>query len=313
MFETSQAYSTKRLVTVAVIMVMLLAPMAFSIVPVEAAAASIYFQAASPDASGYPVDGAVKINVKYKWEGLAANTTITFDLWNATDNLETLNSTSIVVKTNDATTKLGSTTGSLTPVSELTEEVGTKTYSLKLMSGGLVVDTASIVIIVAASQVTMSVTWQDQNNDRDVDVNELITFTSYINWAFVETAEAHSLYVNYGEGEKLLSTVSVTAGSGSSTVTDSYGYSSAGAKTATFTLKDATGTAVATKTASLTVGAATPTPAAPAQTSVVALVTANWQMLAIVGAVVVVGYLYLGKKKKGSGSGRNAKGQFMGE
>jgi len=143
----------------------------------------------------------------------------------------------------------------------------------------------------------MSVTWQDQNNDRVVDVNELITFTAYINWAFVETTEAHSIYVNYGEGEKLLSTVSVTAGSGSQTVTDSNGYNTAGAKTATFTLKDATGSTVSTRTASLTVGAATTTPATPAQTSIVELVTANWQILAIVAAVVVVGYLYLGKKR----------------
>jgi hypothetical protein len=289
-------YETKRLVTVAAILVLLLAPVAFTgVTPVEAAAASIFFQAASPDASGYPVGGAVKINVKYKWEALTANTTISFDLWNSTDKLETLNSTSIVVKTNDATTKTGTKTGQLTPTSELTEEVGTETYSLKMMSGGLVVDTASIVIIVASSQVTMSVTWQDQNNDRIVDVNELVTFTAYVNWAFVEATEAHSLYVNYGEGEKLLSTVSVTAGSGSETVTDSYGYSSTGSKTATFTLKDATGTTVATRTASLTVGAATPPTTTPAQTSIVGMVTANWQYLAIAAAVIVVGYVYMGK------------------
>jgi len=129
-----------------------------------------------------------------------------------------------------------------------------------------------------------------------VDVNELITFTAYVNWAFVETTEAHSLYVNYGEGEKLLSTVSVTAGSGSQTVTDSHGYSAAGSKTATFTLKDATGTTVKTSSAALNVGAAAPAPAT-VQSSVVELFTANWQILAIGAAVVVVGYLYLGKGK----------------
>ena len=298
MSKTSQAYAAKRLVTVAAILVMLMAPMAFiGVTPVEAAAASISFVAVSPDASGYPVDGAVKINVKYKWEDLVANTTISFDLWNGTDNLETLNSTSIVVKTNDAETKTGTTTGQLTPTSELTEEVGTETYSLKMMSGGLVVDTASIVIIVAESQVTMSVTWQDQNNDRIVDANELVTFTTYINWAFVETTEAHSLYVNYGEGETLLSTVSVTAGSGSQTVTDSHGYNAKGAKTVTFTLKDATGTAVSTKTASLTVGAAAAAPVVPTQISLVSLIAANWQILAILVAAAVIGYLYLGGDK----------------
>ena len=297
MKETSLAYSAKRLVTVAAIMVMLLAPMAFiGVSPVEAAAASIYFQAVSPDASGYPVDGAVKINIKYKWEDLSANTTITFDLWNATDKLETLKSTNILVKTNDATTKVGTTTEQLTPTSDLTKEVGTKTYSLKLMSGGLVVDTASIVIIVAAGQVTMSITWQDQNNDRIVDMNELITFTAYVNWAFVEATEAHSMYVNYGEGETLLSTVSVTAGSGSQTVTDSHGYNMAGAKAATFTLKDATGTTVVTRTASLTVGAVTPAPVVQ-PVSIVSIIAANWAILALATAVGIMVYLYLGESK----------------
>jgi len=296
--ETRQAH-VKRLLTAAVILGLLFASLGFSgviTVPLaEGAAARVFFQAVSPDASGYAVDETVKINVKYKWEGLSANQTVNIQLWNATDMMEDLGN----YTANGAAAASGTQTVQYTPTSSLTEEVGTKTYSLKMLSGGITVDSASFTVIVAKGQITMSVTWQDQNNDRIVDVNELITFTAYVNWAFVETTEAHSLYVNYGEGEKLLSTISITAGSGSQTVTDSNGYNTAGAKTATFTLKDATGTTVATRTASLNVGATTPTPDATTQTtSIVGMVTANWQYLAIAAAVIVVGYLYLGKGKR---------------
>ena len=292
--KQSQTHAAKRLVIVASILVMLMAPMAFiGVTPVEAAAARVYFAAASPDKSGYAVDEAVQINVKYKWEGLTADTTVTLQLWNATVLLEALG-TYIAP---GLTTAAGTETVQYTPTVELTKVTGTKTYSLKMLSGGIVVDTASLAIVVAAGQVTMSITWQDQNNDRIVDVNELVTFTAYVNWAFVETTEAHSLYVNYGDGEKLLSSISVTAGSGSQTVTDSHGFGSAGAKAVTFTLNDATGTTVKTSTATLTVGA--PAPAAPVtRTSIVGIITANWAIIAIIGAAVVIGYVYMGGGEK---------------
>jgi len=287
----------KRLLAVAFILGLVFASLGFSgviTVPLaEGAAARVYFQAVSPDKSGYAVDEAVRINVKYKWEGLSANQTVLIQLWNSTEAMEDLANYTAP----GATLKTGTATVQYTPASDLTEETGTKTYSLKMLSGGIVVDSASFTIVVAAGQVTMSVTWQDQNNDRVVDLNELVTFTAYVNWAFVETTEAHSLYVNYGEGEKLLSSVTVTAGSGSQTVTDSHGFGSAGSKTVTFTLKDATGSVVKTSTASLSVGASTPAPAAPTQTSIVGLITANWQILAIILAAGVIGYLYLGGRK----------------
>ena len=298
MNEKSQTQAAKHLV-VAAILVMLLAPIAFGVVPVEAAAAArVYISAASPDKSGYAVDEAVNINVKYKWEGLSANVTVNVQLWNATDIMEDLANYTVPYNVTGTLTPSGTRNVQYTPTVELTDEVGTKTYSLKILSGGIVTDTATITIVVAKSQVTMSITWQDQNNDRIVDVNELVTFTAYVNWAFVETTEAHSLYVNYGDGDTLLSSVTVTAGSGSQTVTDSHGFNAAGAKTATFTLKDATGTTVKTSSAAINVGSGTPAPVT-AQSSVVELVTANWQILAIGAAVVVVGYLYLGKGKKG--------------
>ena len=296
--KQNQTHAAKHLLVAAITLGILLASLGFTgviTVPLaEGAAARVYFAAVSPDKSGYAVDEAVKINVKFGWEGLSANTVVLIQLWNSTDKLQDLANYTAP----GATLAKGTETVQYTPTVDLTEETGTKTYSLKMLSGGIVVDNANLVIVVAAGQVTMSITWQDQNNDRIVDVNELVTFTAYVNWAFVETTEAHSLYVNYGDGEKLLSSISVTAGSGSQTVTDSHGFGSAGAKAVAFTLKDATGTVVKTSTANISVGAATPAPAAPAQTSLVSIITANWAIIAIIGAAVVIGYVYMGGGEK---------------
>ncbi len=270
----------------------------------QAAAARVYFSAVSPDKSGYAVDETVKINIKYKWEGLTANQTVTIQLWNATDLMETLGTYTTPYNISGTLTPSGTKTIQYTPTTDLTEETGTTTYSVKMLSAGIVVDTADLVILVADSQTTMSITWQDQNNDRIVDQNELVTFTAYINWAFVETTEAHSLYVNYGDGDKLLSTVTITAGSGSQTVTDSHGFNTRGAKTAKFTLKDATGTTVKTSTATLTVGqpaTTTPTTTTTQKTSIVGMITANWAILAIVAAFLVLGYIYLNENKANPG------------
>jgi len=289
--------NTNKLTTLIVLTIILTA---LTTPTTQAAAARVYFSAVSPDKSGYAVDETVKINIKYKWEGLTANQTVTIQLWNSTDLMETLGTYTTPYNISGTLTPSGTQTNQYTPTTDLT--TGTTTYSVKMLSAGIVVDTADLVILVADSQTTMSITWQDQNNDRIVDQNELVTFTSYINWAFVETTEAHSLYVNYGDGDKLLSTVTITAGSGSQTVTDSHGFNTNGPKTAKFTLKDATGTTVKTSTATLTVGQQTTTPTPePQTTSIVGMITANWAVLAIVAAFIVVGYIYLNENKANQG------------
>jgi len=264
-------------------------------------ASAVWIETASTSQGAYAVDDSVTFNVKYAWEGLTSNVTVNLQLWNATDMVEDLANYTVPYNVSGTLTPKGSEVQSYAVTASLTEEVGTYTYYLKLLSGGIVVDNQKVTVVVSEEQITLSLTWQDQNNDRIVDVNEQVTFTAYINWAFIQDAESHNLYVNYGDGEKLLSSVAVTAGSGSQTVTDSIGFSSGGQKTVTFTLKDSTGTVVATRTASLYVGqqstAETGTTSAPSTTSLVGLVTANWQTLAIILAIAIVGYIYLGRKE----------------
>jgi hypothetical protein len=278
----------------------ILALLLSGIIPATASSGSIWIDAASPDKVGYAVDEAVTINAKHKWSGLEENVTVQIQLWNSTDKLEDFDDfTAPVTDVNETIVAAsGSETVQYTPTTELTEETGTETYTLKMFSTGLLISEKDLVVVVSESQVTMSVTWQDQNNDRLIEPNEQVTFTVYVNWAFVETTEAHSLYVNYGEGDTLLASISVTAGSGSQTVLDNHGFTTKGERSVVFTLKDSMGASVKTETISINVQTSTPsvtpTPVTPPQaTSLVELITSNWQIIAILGAVAVIGYMYL--------------------
>jgi len=293
---------------------LLIASVLFAVPAAYAADARVYISAVSPAKSGYAVDEAVIVNAKIKWEDLTANKTLSIQLWNATDSLETLESYVVPVQDNSTGTPTDYTTTdkgpdgayspSYTPSVDLTEEVGTSTYYLKVIgTDGLTIDSEPFVILVADDSVTLSITWEDQNNDRVVEVNEGVVFTAYVNWDFIETTEAHSLYVDWGTGtEELLSTVSITAGSGSDTDVNTQGFNTAGTKAVIFMLKDSTGTVVKTLTVNVNVGAAaattTTTPAAAEQSSLVAMISGNWQIIVIVVCVVGVG-AYLNKSEDG--------------
>jgi len=267
-----------------------------------AADARVYIHAVSPSKSGYAVDEAVTVNAKIKWEDLTANKTIGIALWNSTDALELLESYTIPYNKSGTLTPDGTYQGSWSPSTELTEEVGSFTYYLKINgTDGLTIDSESFVVLVAEDQITLSSVWQDTNNDRVVDKNEQVTFTIYVNWAFIETTESHSLYVDWGTGtDELLTTVSVTAGSGSSTATANKGFDATGAKTITFKLKDSTGTVVKTSVCSINVGAGAATTTTPTTTApsagIVGMITANWQIAAIVACAAIVGVVLYNKK-----------------
>jgi len=286
----------------AAVAALLLTPVLFAVPLAMAGASRVYIHAVSPDQSGYAVDEAVTVVAKIKWEDLTANKTVEVELWNVTDFLESLENYTVPYNVTGTLTPDGTYQASYSPAAELSEKVGTKTYYLKLLgTDGLTIDSEPFVVLVADDQITLSSVWQDQNNDRVVNPNEQVTFIIYVNWAFVETTESHSLYVDWGTGtEVLLTAVSVTAGSGSDDSTANKGFDTAGAKTITFKLKDSTGSVIQTSVASLTVGAATTTPSTGTtgqSAGVVALITANWQMVLIAAcAVVVVGAVLYNKK-----------------
>jgi len=267
----------------------------------SAAGERIYFKAASFDQSGYPVGASPSINAKIAWEDLTANRTVVIELWNSTNVMATLETYTVPYNVSGTLTPDGSVLKTWTPSADLCDEVGTYTYYLKMFSGGVLVSEKTLTLVVAEESIAMSVTWQDANNDRVVALNELVTFTCYINWAFVETTEAHALYVDYGNGEQLLSSVTVTAGSGSQTVTDSHGFNSVGSRTIKFILKDSTGTTVKEINVPLTVGSTTSTTQESTTTSsgsLVSLIQQNWEIVAIAAALMVVGYIYMEKNQE---------------
>ena len=184
---------TAKTLAIALIAALLVAPTLIYAPAAIAGSESVYISSASFDKSGYAIDEAVNINAKIKWEDLTANRTVSVELWNGTEQIEVLESYTVPYNVSGTLTPDGSVTKTYTPTADLTEETGTSTYYLKLFSSGLQVDSKAITLVVAESQVTMSVTWQDQNNDRVVEPNELVTFTAYINWAFVENTEAHKI------------------------------------------------------------------------------------------------------------------------
>lgn len=290
----------------ALLMTVCLLTSVFIAVPVAMAAdARVYIHAVSPAKSGYAVDEAVTVNAKIKWEDLTANKTVELVLWNATYKFESLENYTIPVTSNSTgSVVLVSADGvyqpSYTPTTELTEKIGTKTFYLKLIgTDGLTLDSESFVVLVAEDQVTLSSVWQDTNNDRVVDQNEQVTFTIYVNWAFIENTESHSLYVDWGGGtDVLLTTVSVTAGSGSQTATANKGFDTTGAKSITFKLKDSTGTVIQSSTCSITVGAAaaTTTTTTTEPAGIVALITSNWQIALIAVCVIVVAVVLYQKR-----------------
>jgi len=290
------------------LIVILLTSVFIAVPAAMAADARVYIHAVSPSKSGYAVDEAVTVNAKIKWEDLSANKTIEITLWNSTDQLESLENYTIPYNVSSTLTPDGTYSGSWSPTTELTEAVGSFTYYLKISgTDGLTLDSESFVVLVAEDQVTLSTVWQDTNNDRVVDQNEQVTFTIYVNWAFIETTESHSLYVNWGTGtDELLTTVSVTAGSGSETATANKGFDATGAKTITFKLKDSTGTVIKTSVCTINVGAAAATTTTTTESAgIVALITANWQIaLVAVCVLVVFAVLYKrgdddkGKKRK---------------
>lgn len=284
------------LITSLFILVVFLAPAA------QAASSRVYISAVSPAKSGYAVDEAVTINGKIKWEDLTANKTISIQLWNATDTMETLESYTVPYNVSGTLSEDGSYSATWTPTSDLTEKVGSETYYIKIFgTDSLEIDSEAITILVQEDQITMSTVWQDSNNDRVVDVNEDVTYTVNLNWAFIENSESHGLYVDWGDGnELLLTTVSVTSGSGSSTATANHGFSTAGEKTVTFKLKDTTGTVTQSSVVKINVGAATSTTTdvstQPAGSgSVINMMASNWQYLAIIGAIIVIGYFLVKK------------------
>jgi len=247
---------------------------------------------AYPTKAGYYIGESISIYVKLEWSDLSQNYTLDIDLYDVVNGTKVLD-----LGTETIPGAGGPTSGykelTYSSLTGLTSEAGTKEYEVRVIDtgSGLMVASKRLSITVAEASIALSVAWDDASGDRKIDVNEQVTLTCFITWAFVNASKTDSLYVCIdGSSEQLVDTVSITAGSGSAQKTWITAFDSSGVHTVKFTLKDASGDEEAVKSVSLTVGQAAES--APVRASILDLVKQNIYLiiivLACIGAAVII-------------------------
>jgi len=208
-----------------------------------------------PNKPAYYVGETVTINFKLEWEYLTQNYTVNIELWNSTDKIATLESSKLI----DGEINANGTYSTTYDRTDLTSEVGSKEYTIKVIdtSSLLTIASASFQVVTQEKSLYMSVAWDDANDDRRIDTSESVTFTIYITWTFANASETYSLKVNDNGVEKLIDTVSISAGSGSATKTYTTAFENEGSYTLTFWLEDVDGDQVISKSINVQVGAET--------------------------------------------------------
>ena len=283
-----------------------------------AGAPTIEITSASETSGGLPEDGEASINTVITWEDFSANATIDIKVYNSTNDLVATLKTGHVIPVTDVNGTLltdtrtqgkdGEYDHTFSTIDDLATEVGTHTYTLKVLdnTSGIAYDEKTFVVNVAEEQITLAVTWQDTNNDRIVDKGESVTFTTYVDWVFIQNTETYTVWSQIDETDpQQRTTISVTAGSGSDTASFSNGWNTEGDKTLTVELKDSAGTVVKTLEIPIIVGGSEPqdNTASTSETStsgaaaLIGMITGN-PFLGLALAAIVVGVLYTAIRKQ---------------
>ena len=273
----SKVFVSTLLVVAVISSLLFVSPMASA-----AGAPTIDITSVSETSGGLAEDGEATINTVIEWDEFTANATIDIKVYNSTNDLVATLETGYVIPVTDSNGTLLTDTRSqgkdgeydhtYTAIDDLAETVGTHTYTLKVLdtTSGIAYDEKTFVVNVAEEQISLAVTWQDTNNDRIVDVSESVTFTTYVDWVFIQNTETHTIWSQIDDADtQQRTTVSVTAGSGSDTATFSNGWNTPGDKTLTVELKNSAGEVVKKLEIPIEVGgsAAQTTTASTADTS----------------------------------------------
>ena len=297
------------LLTIAVISSLLLvSPIAYA-----AGAPTIDITSVSETSGGLAKDGEATINTVITWDEFSANATIDIKVYNSTNDLVATLETGYVIPVTDSNGTLLTDTRSqgkdgeydhtYTAIDDLAKTVGTHTYTLKVLdtTSGIAYDEKTFVVNVAEEQISLAVTWQDTNNDRIVDVSESVTFTTYVDWVFIQNTETHTIWSQIDDADpQQRTTVSITAGSGSDTATFSNGWNTEGDKTLTVELKDSAGEVVKKLEVPIKVGGSTPqntvvtTETSTDSGSIIGYLTSNplvtVVILCVIGVVIYLQY-----------------------
>jgi hypothetical protein len=228
-------------------LILTLLPIAFTI-----AATPTFTAEATVDKPAYYIGESVSIDFTLEWQFLTQNYTVDIELWNETAKIATLESGKLI----DGAINANGTYTTTYTRTDLTGEPGTTEYTVKVIDTGSLLTVAqdTFQIVVQERSIYMSISWDDSSGDRKIDEAESVTFTAYITWTFANASETLSLKVKDQGVEKLIDTLSITAGSGSAQKTYITSFESAGTYVLTFWLEDADGEQVISKSISVTVG-----------------------------------------------------------
>jgi hypothetical protein len=262
----SKVFVSTLLVIAVISSLLLVSPIAYG-----AGAPTIDITSVSETSGGLPKDGEATINTVITWDEFSANSTIDIKVYNSTNDLVATLETGYTIPVTDTNGTIltdtrrqgkdGEYDNTYTTIDDLAKTVGTHTYTLKVLdtTSGIAYDEKTFVVNVAEEQISLAVTWQDTNNDRIVDVSESVTFTTYVDWVFIQNTETHTIWSQIDDSDtQQRTTVSITSGSGSDTATFSNGWNTEGDKTLTVELKDSAGEVVKKLEIPIKVGGTTP-------------------------------------------------------
>ena len=304
----NKVFVSTLLVIAVISSLLLVSPIAYS-----AGAPTIDITSVSETSGGLAEDGEATINTVITWDEFSANATIDIKVYNSTNDLVATLETGYVIPVTDSNGTLLTDTRSqgkdgeydhtYTAIDDLAKTVGTHTYTLKVLdtTSGIAYDEKTFVVNVAEEQISLAVTWQDTNNDRIVDVSESVTFTTYVDWVFIQNTETHTIWSQIDDADpQQRTTVSITAGSGSDTATFSNGWNTEGDKTLTVELKDSAGEVVKKLEVPIKVGGSTPqntvvtTETSTDSGSIIGYLTSNplvtVVILCVIGVVIYLQY-----------------------
>ncbi|MFZ7138682.1 MAG: hypothetical protein ACOWW1_09740 [archaeon] len=260
-----------------------------SALPVYVYASSPTFSAtAAPAKTAYYIGEDIQTNFELEWTYLTQNYTVDIELWNSTSKITDLETSYLI----DGTHYANSSYSTTYTTSDLTEEVTTNTYIVKVVesSTDLTIASAPFNFVVQSKSIAMSVAWNDANQDRTIEPAETVTFDIYLTWAFANETTSATLYVSTLSFEQIVDTVSITAGSGSLTNTYITSFDAKGTSTLTFSLKNTESETLATKTVSLTVGDKdSTTTASTTNTNATSILDTIWELKYII--VVFIGFV----------------------
>ncbi|MGQ4834449.1 MAG: hypothetical protein ACP6IS_11225 [Candidatus Asgardarchaeia archaeon] len=217
-----------------------------SAVPVNAATAQFSLTAVT-DKGAYYIGEPVNLRVDFSWENLASNHTVVISLYalNGTklQGLHTL----VDISGNGTYTNVFSISG-------LTEEKGSTQYIVKAVENDIVLAEDQFTVNVETPSYRLTVAWSDETNDRKIDVNELITFNIFIDWAFLNASQNATLYVSIDGNEQIIQTVNLAHPSGSAQITYQITFDKEGVHTVVFSLRDSKSNTLASKAITFKVG-----------------------------------------------------------